>query len=244
MNTYTYFQRTAGTQHNNAADWTQINKNIAAVISTNGTAAPSVPLDQKFNSSYVLNTASTATDKVFSAGYISDNYSTSAGSKAAAVLDFPAGSWELPASTFPEDTTIAGTNGDIYVYRFDDGGAEECLTSWKVPPEVDTSANMTFEITGFAVTATASKNVEFTTSISAAGDSEDWDVAFNTYAYQFVTDSTQGSLDIVSFTRTYAQMGVAAGDHLRMKLGRTPASANELSGDYAFKNLRITLPRT
>ena len=76
-------------------------------------------------------------------------------------------------------------------------------------------------------------------------DGDDWDTAFTAYADQnFVTDSTQDNLDVYTWSRTYAQLGITSGDHVRMKMGRTPASVNELVGDYAFKNLRITLPRT
>jgi len=39
-NTYTFFERTRGSDHDSAADWNQINRNAAAIINTSGTAAP------------------------------------------------------------------------------------------------------------------------------------------------------------------------------------------------------------
>ena len=78
-NTYTFFQRTSGSDYNNAADFNTINKSLSAIVSTSGTAAPTEALDQKFSVSNVLNTSSTATDKVFSANWVTDNFSTGSG---------------------------------------------------------------------------------------------------------------------------------------------------------------------
>lgn len=108
-NTYSYFTRTAGSDYDNAADFNQLNKNIAAVISTNGTASPTEALDQKFSVTDVLNTASTATDKVFSCNYIETHIGPNFNSGI-----IKSGTSVINDTTFSSISNWAGTAGAWY----------------------------------------------------------------------------------------------------------------------------------
>ena len=156
----------------------------------------------------------------------------------------PAGSWTLPSTNYAPPDTLVLTNGTIYVHLFDDGGTEYLESVFVVPSDIDASGTVTIETYGMAITAAASKNVEFTFYHSAKADGEDIDAAYSTeVSGDLATDSTQDNLDRFTFTETVSNLGWAANDNVRIKLGRTPASANELSGDYGLISGKIIIPR-
>jgi hypothetical protein len=163
------------------------------------------------------------------------------------VLDMPAGSWDYPATNFAPWEKVTGTYGDIYAHAFDDGGAEYVQSQFKLPENIGSgSTTVTFYIEGFAKTWVTGKNVEFTFYHSAKADDEDWDSADFTSEVSgdlALSTTAQDSMDFFSYTETFTNLGWSAGDHVRIKLGRTAASANELSGDYYLTHFRISVPR-
>jgi hypothetical protein len=238
-NTYTYFQRTAGSDYNNAADFNTINKSLSAIVSTNGTAAPTEALDQKFSVTNVLNASSTATDKVFSANYVTDNFGSGVGSDFS--MDFPAGSWDF-YTTFAPWEKETGTNGDLYIHRFDDTTEEIIQSQFKLPEGIQGTA--TFYVDGLSATAAASKNVRFRFYHSAKTAGEAWDASYATLnSGDMALNSTTGEYDQLSFTESVTNLGWSAMDNVRIRLSRVDASANDLSGDYKLVHFRIRVPR-
>lgn len=243
---YEYFERTAGTDYNNAADFNQLNENIAAVISTSGTAAPATPLDQKFNSSDVLNTSSTATDKVFSAAYVTDNFSTGGGGGGAGgpfEVGIPAGSWDLPASDFAEPEKDTGTNGTITGHLFDDTTEEFVEGVFVLPSAI--AGTVTFEAYGYPTTWVTGKNIELKFYHSAKADDENWDAAYSNKESGDLAINTSGQdvLDRFTFTESISTLGWTANDQVRIKLSRIAPSANNLSGDWRLTHFRVIVPR-
>lgn len=170
------------------------------------------------------------------------SWQTAGGSAADFTVDFPAGNWNYPTSNpapLDEDT---GTNGTIIRQLFDDTTEEFVEAVFKLPPAI--AGTVTFYIEGYAVTAVASKNVEFTFYHSAKADGESWDAAFSSkVSGDLATDGTQDQMDFFSFTETVSNLGWTAGDQVRIKLSRTAPSADNLSGDYGLTHFRISVPR-
>lgn len=168
------------------------------------------------------------------------------GAKPDAIYEFPAGSSALTETAFAPFEYVTGTNGKIGRHRYDDT-TEEFLgvDTIKLPSDLNTGGTVAFELDGAAVTAAASKNVEFTVYHSAVTDSEATDATFATVVSgDLACDATQGDLDQFSWTATVADLGWAASDLVRTKRSRTAPSANNLTGDYAEYCFRIRVPRS
>ncbi len=159
-------------------------------------------------------------------------------------IDIAAGAWDYPqANPAPLDTDI-GTNGTIKRQLFDDTTEEFIIAQIRLPSDLDSGGTVNFELYGYAVAAAASKNVEFTIYHSAKNDGENWDAAFaSKVSGDLATDSTQDQLDSFSWNETVATLGWAADDLVRIKLGRTAPSVNNLVGDYGLTHFRLKIPR-
>jgi hypothetical protein len=248
-NTYTYFERTAGTQHNNAADWTQINKNIAAVISSIGTAAPTVALDRKLNIANVLNASSTATDKPFSANYITDNYSTggASGGKPDFLLDVPAGKFYVPTGSLalaPLNVDVGSNIEDIPAH-LQDGATDEGVNYYfRLPPDANTGGTVTIEwlayVASTASTGTVVESIKFS-PISVAGD-ESWDQAYGTpVASSAVVMDTVDRVEYFSATASYSTVFGAINKYVALQTFRD-VSADTMAIDANLMHLRIRIP--
>ena len=219
-NTYTYFERTAGGDYNNAADFNQLNENIAAVINTSGTGSPNDTVNSLDSRVTVLEGAGSTSDTKF---------------------DFPAGSWDYPSTNFAPWDTDAGSNGNIRRQLFDDTTEEFIEAQIELPSSV--SGTVTFDAYGYAVTATASKNIRFKIYHSAKADGENWDAAYATLSSgDLACDGTQDQLDRFTWTDTVSGLGWSANEQVRIKLSRIAPGSDNLSGDYGLTHLRITLP--
>ncbi len=159
-------------------------------------------------------------------------------------IDIAAGAWDYPqANPAPLDTDV-GTNGTIKRHLFDDTTEESIIAQIKLPSDLDLAGTVSFETFGYAVVAAASKNIELTFYHSAKTDAENWDAAFSSkVSGDLATDPTQDQLDLFSWTETIANLGWAAGDHVRIKLSRTAPSVNNLVGDYGVTHFRLKIPR-
>ncbi len=159
-------------------------------------------------------------------------------------IDIAAGAWDYPqANPAPLDTDV-GTNGTIKRHLFDDTTEEFIIAQIRLPSDLDSGGTVNFELYGYAVAAAASKNVEFTIYHSAKNDGENWDAAFSSkVSGDLATDSTQDQLDSFSWNETVATLGWAADDHVRIKLGRTAPSVNNLPGDWGLTHFRLKIPR-
>jgi len=157
--------------------------------------------------------------------------------------DAPAGSWQLPASNPPEPDWDAGANGSTRVYKFDDTTEEFAEASMRVPDDINSSGTVTFELTGYSLTAASGKYVQWKLYHSAKASGESWDAA---YSYKVsgdkACDAVQDQLDVHSWTETVTNLGWAAGDHVRLKLSRIAPSGTNLTGDYCMVHFRMKIP--
>ena len=101
-----------------------------------------------------------------------------------------------------------------------------------------------FECVGWAKTAAASKNIEYTYYYSPKKYGEDWDTAYSSLVSgDLALYSTQDYRDNLRFQLSINTAGFEAYDVVESKISRTAPSANNLSGDYYFEKLRIWIPR-
>lgn len=209
-NTYAYFERTSGTEHNNAADFNQLNKSIAAVVSTSGTAAPIEALDQKFSISNVLNVSSTATDKVYSSNYIEDNFSSGGGGgvfmvhKEAAQFNYPT-SVDTPAVL----SSRIVTNIERSYQNFDNASVTTVLFSFYSPKTL--TGNINIVLTGVAATAHATNNeVQFRLAYANVGITNDLDSASftNLDSGDYACGNVQNGFERILWNDTAANMGL------------------------------------
>ena len=161
-----------------------------------------------------------------------------------ALYDFPAGSWDYPASNPAPLDTDSGTNGTIKRQLFDDSTEEFVLAQMKLPPNIKTTGNVTFIATGYAVTAAANRNIQLRFGHSARAVGENWDNAYtNEDSGDKATDSTQDELDVFSWTESISNLGWASNDLVRVRLSRIAPTGNNLVGDWGLVHFRIRVPR-
>jgi hypothetical protein len=149
------------------------------------------------------------------------------------------------ASNFPGLETLVGTNIlKKYVYALDDTTEEPLGFNFSIPPNFDPSGFIMLECVGWAKTAAASKNIEYTYYYSPKKYGEDWDTAYsNIVSGDLALYSTQDYRDNLRFQLSINTMGVEAYDVVEGKISRTAPSMNNLSGNYYFEKLRIWIPR-
>lgn len=155
----------------------------------------------------------------------------------------------LVGTTLPGLETLTGSNiTKKYVYALDDTEAtaitEPLGFNFSIPPNFDPSGFIMLECSGWAKTAAASKNIEYTYYYSPKKYGEDWDTAYsNIVSGDLALYSTQDYRDNFRFQLSINTMGVEAYDVVESKIARTAPSANNLTGDYYFEKLRIWIPR-
>ena len=163
------------------------------------------------------------------------------------VLEFQ--DFYLVGTTLPGLETLTGSNiTKKYVYALDDTEAtaitEPLGFNFSIPPNFDPSGFIMLECVGWAKTAAASKNIEYTYYYSPKKYGEDWDTAYsNVVSGDLALYSTQDYRDNLRFQLSINSMGLEAYDVVESKIARTAPSANNLSGDYYFEKLRIWIPR-
>jgi hypothetical protein len=148
-------------------------------------------------------------------------------------------------TNFPGLETLVGDNvKNKYVYALDDTTEEPLGFNFSIPPNFDFSGFIMLECIGWAKTAAASKNIEYTYYYSPKKYGEDWDTAYSSLVSgDLALYSTQDYRDILRFQLSINTMGVEAYDVVESKIARTAPSANNLTGDYCFEKLRIWIPR-
>lgn len=167
------------------------------------------------------------------------------GTKSAARICFPAGSFKYPTSNPAPLDMDSGTNGTVYRHLFDDTTEEFVEGDFIVPSDVDGSGTVTFRAYGYSVTAAASKNIELRLGHSARADAETWDNAYTDEdSGDEAVSSTQDQWDLIEWTETVANLAWAAKDHVRFQLSRIAPTANNLSGDWGLTHFEIVIPRT
>jgi len=149
------------------------------------------------------------------------------------------------ASNFPGLETLVGTYIlKKYVYALDDTTEEPLGFNFSIPPNFDPSGFIMLECVGWAKTAAASKNIEYTYYYSPKKYGEDWDTAYSSLVSgDLALYSTQDYRDNLRFQLSMNTAGLEAYDVVESKIARTAPSANNLSGDYYFEKLRIWIPR-
>ena len=148
-------------------------------------------------------------------------------------------------SNFPGLETLTGSNIlKKYVYALDDTTEELLGFNYSIPPNFDPSGAILIECSGWAKTAAASKNIEYTYYYSPKKYGEDWDSSYsNVVSGDLSTYSTQDYRDNHRFQLSINTLGVEPYDIVESKISRTAPSANNLSGDYYFEKVRIWIPR-
>jgi hypothetical protein len=148
-------------------------------------------------------------------------------------------------SDFPGLETLVGTNIlKKYVYALDDTTEEPLGFNFSIPPNFDPSGFIMLECVGWAKTAAASKNIEYTYYYSPKKYGEDWDTDYSSLVSgDLALYSTQDYRDNLRFQLSINTAGFEAYDVVESKISRTAPSANNLSGDYYFEKLRIWIPR-
>jgi len=155
----------------------------------------------------------------------------------------------LVGTTLPGLETLTGSNiTKKYVYALDDTEAtaitEPLGFNFSIPPNFDPSGFIMLECVGWAKTAAASKNIEYTYYYSPKKYGEDWDTAYsNVVSGDLALYSTQDYRDNLRFQLSINSMVLEAYDVVESKIARTAPSANNLTGDYYFEKLRIWIPR-
>jgi len=148
-------------------------------------------------------------------------------------------------SIFPGLETLTGS--DVlrkYVYALDDTTEEPLGFNFSIPPNFDPSGFIMLECVGWAKTAAASKNIEYTYYYSPKKYGEDWDTAYsNIVSGDLALYSTQDYRDNLRFQLSINTAGFEPYDVVESKISRTAPSANNLTGDYYFEKLRIWIPR-
>jgi len=163
------------------------------------------------------------------------------------VLEFQ--DFYLVGTTLPGLETLTGSNiTKKYVYALDDTEAtaitEPLGFNFSIPPNFDPSGFIMLECSGWAKTAAASKNIEYTYYYSPKKYGEDWDTAYSSLVSgDLALYSTQDYRDNLRFQLSINTAGLEAYDVVESKLSRTAPSADNLSGDYYFEKLRIWIPR-
>jgi hypothetical protein len=163
------------------------------------------------------------------------------------VLEFQ--DFYLVGTTLPGLETLTGSNiTKKYVYALDDTEAtaitEPLGFNFSIPPNFDPSGFIMLECVGWAKTAAASKNIEYTYYYSPKKYGEDWDTAYSSLVSgDLALYSTQDYRDNLRFQLSINTAGLEAYDVVESKIARTAPSANNLSGDYYFEKLRIWIPR-
>lgn len=149
------------------------------------------------------------------------------------------------ATAFPGLETLVGTNIlKKYVYALDDTTEEPLGFNFSIPPRFDPSGSILIECVGWAKTAAANKNIEFTYYYSPSKYGEDWDSAYsNVVSGDLALYSAQDYRDNLRFQLSINTAGFEAYDVVESKISRTAPSANNLSGDYYFEKLRLWIPR-
>lgn len=163
-------------------------------------------------------------------------------------LNFQAGSWNFPpAANLAPLETVAGTNGEMSGYAFDDTIEEFIVLqpAFRIPANIDSGGTVYFYVEGFAKVADGNE-IQLRFSHSAKAKGEDWDAAYGTKdSGDYVTDGDQDELDEVEWSETVGNLGWTAGDLLRIMLSKIAiADGTKVDGDYYVTNLCIRIPVT
>jgi hypothetical protein len=158
------------------------------------------------------------------------------------IIDYPAGSFDYPASNPAPLNTRSVTNGTVKEQLFDASTEEFVLCQFRLPADISSFVNVYYEAIVSAVTAAGSKYIALKFYESHAGATEDIDVAYTTLTSADVAiTNTQDAINAVSKTETIANLGWAANDIVRLKVSRVAPSGANLVGDLGLIHFRVRL---
>jgi len=141
---------------------------------------------------------------------------------------FDAASFQATEANVPELNLVTGTNLNFLckLYSVNDESTFKAF----VPSKVESGSTLSLRIAFSAVTAAASKNVQFRFGYYVAADDDTWDAAYtNIDSSDIAVNSVQDDLQIATWTATLPA-AFAEGALAFYSLSRIAASANELVG--------------
>jgi len=162
------------------------------------------------------------------------------------------GAWNADGRYFPTtnpaipETDTDGTYGNLKGFRFDDANSDTLYRAVRLPPSLTGYTKLYIEYVGYAMTAAASKVVEFIFSYSSRAAGETWKSAYTDVQLGVMNcDANQDELDFHSFAITDLSP-FAGNDLMRIKITRdpTPTSGDNLPGDYRIPHIRLRLSAT
>lgn len=159
--------------------------------------------------------------------------------------DAPPTAWSIPTSGGAERGTDTGTNGFVDVLNFDASSDEYVQATLKVPPDIDTTGTVTFEVTGYAATGSSANVVwDLQHSPRTVGGNESWDAAFTSESSGAkACDADQDQLSHHTWTETVSAMGWAANDHVRIRLYRDANNGSDtMPYDFRLTHFRMKIP--
>jgi len=153
------------------------------------------------------------------------------------------------ADSVPPIAKDAGTNIDQLVVDFNDT-TDECRTvTLFIPPDIDTSATVTFTLPWYSAAATTNDALWDVRHNGGVAEGADPDASLTTEAAAAdTTQGTAGQLTFTTWTETVSNLGWAASEVMDAVVCRDADSTNpgtdNLVGDARAKGIAIGIPRT
>lgn len=159
--------------------------------------------------------------------------------------EFQAGTVIVPATAGATYEEITLTNGIQPSHAFDPDTPERWEDEFRVPSDPDTAGTVTFELWGLVKTAETDKDVVFDFWHSARATDEDVDHEYiNKTSGALRCSNTNKILKRFTWTETFANLGWAANDKVRIKLERdADAAADTLETDFNWTSFAVIIPR-
>ena len=184
--------------------------------------------------------------------YLKSNGASSAPTFATPAGGMPEFTVQFPGAALRVNTTLAfpsleyidlGTVED-YFRAFDQTTEEYVISTFAVPPNLDTAGTVTFEVWGKRASGTGAANVGFTFWHRALADSEAIDGAYTAVdSGALACDTTDGDLDYFTFTASVSTLAWAANDLVTFQFSRDTSVASNLAADYYVWQIRLRIPQ-
>lgn len=164
------------------------------------------------------------------------------------IMDLPPGAWQYPSVNYAPFVTVVGVNRSIDANAFDDTLDESMMIQFTMPPGLDSTDTIYFEVEGFAETSHASNNlIELDMQYKSSAHGADWDTALTSWVQtDLVCEDVQNELDLFIFSDTVANLSTGSNQQMRLCLKRsaTTTTANELADRYFVTNVRMRVARS
>lgn len=165
------------------------------------------------------------------------------------VHNFPlqAGEGDYVTATLDTDS---GTNS-ILRYNFDDTTEEQVRTALLIPGNVNKQARVEYQWVGYSKTLSLGANVKMNAYWSAAYLGQSWDNSWSSAVSSGDIATTPGSMWSQDYMESIRWSGLAtdiySGDlepneQAQLKLTRSSASSNNLTGDWCGTYARVRIP--